>query len=191
MSNKSYKILSFNACILPPMMTNAGARDDQKQTRIKLFFEDISSSYDILLFQEVWEGMWSTKSNSAIQSVIKYGKQYNFNYSHHLPRSFLQICSSGLLILSKFPITSASAHTFQSSTGVQCFVPNGVLHSTISLPSSSGDSIPIDFFVTHIHAGPLDSAFLNDTKTSRREINCCLKTYKNHFYDFQSRLVSI
>ena len=51
------------------------------------------------------------------------------------------------MILSKYPIINISHYTFKNSGGLQYFIPNGVLKSSIFINNKL-----IDFFITHIHA---------------------------------------
>ena len=162
------KILSFNACILPPFVTNANSYDDKKKERIKLFFKHVAHEYDVLLLQEVWDCMWSTRcTTNFVEYTLNYARKHGFVHSYHEPRKWYQVTNSGLMILSKLPISNCRSHTFQASSGVQYFIPNGVLACTVD-PESKRVDKRVDVFVTHIHAGPLDSSFMNDVRTSQR-----------------------
>jgi endonuclease/exonuclease/phosphatase family metal-dependent hydrolase len=65
------------------------------------------------------------------------------------------------MILSKQPILETNAMTFKNSAGLQRFIPNGVLHAKIAYDID----ISLDLYVTHIHAGPLDSMLCNRYST--------------------------
>jgi endonuclease/exonuclease/phosphatase family metal-dependent hydrolase len=175
-----FKIISFNTCVLPPGLNNAGAKNDFKKQRMNLFFEHIAPQYDILLLQEVWDVIWATKCNSPLHIVLKLGFKAGFSYFAYMPRKCYQICNNGLVILSKHPMKSWSAHTFKHSAGLQYWVPNGVLHANIEIESRS-----MDVFVTHIHAGPLDSSLCNSVRISKNVQKKQIKELK-HFVEQNS-----
>jgi endonuclease/exonuclease/phosphatase family metal-dependent hydrolase len=156
------KIISFNACILPAFMTNAGSNDDKKKERINLFFKNIGKNYDIILLQEIWDSLWSFKCNNYINYIKNICEKYGFIHLSYNNRKFYQFCNNGLMILSKYPIVNISHHTFKNSGGLQYFVPNGILKSSIFINNKM-----IDFFITHIHAPPLDSSICNNINKSK------------------------
>lgn len=143
------KILNLNTCLLPHGITNANSFNDKKIERVHALFETYSHQYDILMLQEVWDAKWGT---SWPCMVAKKGVDYGFYYHYYTPTSGWYLVNNGLMILSKIPITNTSTYTFKNSGGLQWLVPNGVLHARVN---------EIDLFVTHIHAGSLDTSCLN------------------------------
>jgi endonuclease/exonuclease/phosphatase family metal-dependent hydrolase len=133
---------------MPYGLTNANSFNDKKMERIQALFEKYSHRYDILLLQEVW-GSWTS-------TVALHGLEFGLNHYYYVPRTTWSLVNNGLMILSKIPLINTSVYTFKNTTGLQWFIPNGVLHSRIALLDRE-----IDLFVTHIHAGSLDTTCLN------------------------------
>jgi endonuclease/exonuclease/phosphatase family metal-dependent hydrolase len=154
------KILSFNACILPLGITNAGSWNDKKRERLAIFFEKYSPDCDVILLQEIWDTVLFCHSWSLL--VEKYAAINGFNYCYNRKREFVYPINNGLMILSKHPIVETNAMTFKNSAGLQRFIPNGVLHTRISYDID----ISLDLYVTHIHGGPQDSMLCNRDSTA-------------------------
>ena len=47
------------------------------------------------------------------------------------------LMDSGNVIVSRFPLTNASSWSFESTSGWQSIIPNGILHVICNLPSGS------------------------------------------------------
>jgi hypothetical protein len=72
------RILSFNACILPLGITNAGSRNDKKRERLKTFFEKYAPECDVILLQEIWDVVGCCHPWSHL--VEKYAANAGFEY---------------------------------------------------------------------------------------------------------------
>lgn len=158
------RVMSFNACLLPPGITNAGSGDDKEMERMRLFFSKFGFEQDVLLLSEVWDALWTSNENSVLRQVLAIANQYNFKHSYHKPREWYQLCNNGLVILSRFPIKNTSSVTFRSSAGLQWFIPNGAIG--VEVPMVDSDSVHL--FTTHIHAGSLDTACCNSVEVTKR-----------------------
>lgn len=150
------RILSFNACIMPQGVTNSGSRDDKKRERLQAFFEHISRDFDVLLLQEIWDCCWWKKWSSI---VTEMACNNGFVYSHFTGIPFSCLINNGLLILSKHSFSETNSYMFRNSVGLQWFIPNGILHVKIK---------NIDLYVTHMHAGSLDTRFLNSDTVANK-----------------------
>lgn len=155
-------ILCANLCLLPPGLKNAPG-DTNKKTRAAAFFDFVARRaphVDVLILQEVWDSMWSSAMPRLVERLAR---EAGFRHVVIDPRKPFRLVNSGLAIASKLPVLRSSTHTFQSSAGVQWWVPNGVLHA--ELQSAAG---PLHVMSTHLHAGPRDSALLNSVSVSKR-----------------------
>jgi endonuclease/exonuclease/phosphatase family metal-dependent hydrolase len=158
------KILTINFCLMPPIFQSF----KDCKTRIDLFFENYSKDKDteILLLNEVWDTLLSCTCNSRLNYLLEKAKEYNFNYSFYNRRTRWQLCNNGLLILSKHEILETKSIIYQNSSGLQSIVNNGAILAKININNKL-----TSFVVTHLHAGPFDSKFMNSQETYLKIVN--------------------
>jgi len=80
----------------------------------------------------------------------KLGKMPEYPYkAWGADKKGIKVLSSGLLILSKFPITKRDTISFDSCSGMDCFARKGAQYARISIPHYG----EIDVINTHLNAG--------------------------------------
>eukprot|EP00735_Rhodelphis_limneticus_P006356 TRINITY_DN18755_c0_g1::TRINITY_DN18755_c0_g1_i1::g.15252::m.15252 TRINITY_DN18755_c0_g1::TRINITY_DN18755_c0_g1_i1::g.15252 ORF type:complete len:282 (-),score=18.97,sp/Q1ZXD9/Y8017_DICDI/26.47/2e-07,Exo_endo_phos/PF03372.18/5.2e-23,Exo_endo_phos_2/PF14529.1/4.3e+02,Exo_endo_phos_2/PF14529.1/0.36 TRINITY_DN18755_c0_g1_i1:79-924(-) len=174
------KIISINACLLPIGFVNSSIIGyDNQLPRIDKLMHFIQD-YDIIILQEVWGTIYSHLIPNA---VLKLADKYGFHHYVRPARSCLQMVDNGLMILSKYEIIDSDQLTFQSSSGLQWFIPNGVIYASVRLPTKKS----LHVFCTHFHAGPRDSSLLNSDVTCKqvqrdqaRELRAFMKEMMRH-----------
>jgi endonuclease/exonuclease/phosphatase family metal-dependent hydrolase len=97
---------------------------------------------DIILLQEVF----SRKGKGAFHSE-------RYPYEVRGPLGFPRPISSGIRILSKYPILSSAQVSFCKCTGTDCFSKKGAVISIAELPSGAH----LNIVTTHLDAGTKDS----------------------------------
>ena len=166
----SNKILCINMCLVPPLMSSTHCC----KSRINLLFETYANNYEILLLNEVWDFMLSCKCNSRLDYLLEKAREYNFVFNYHVPRTTWQLCNNGLVILSKHKILETKNLIFNNTAGLQTIVNNGAILAKINLNNNI-----INVIVTHLHAGPFDSRFMNSYDTYLRVVrNQVVELYK-------------
>lgn len=113
----------------------------------------------MILIQEVWSSRLSDLPSPFFQTWREAG----FFVVYTLPGNLL---NSGNVILSRFPVASATVHTFESVEGWQRLTPNGVLHAALSV---SGRSCHV--FTTHMQSDtvPHESSLNQHCQKIRRK----------------------
>lgn len=141
-SSAALKILNLNACVLP-----RGAHfseDDRKQARLKdIFKQFVAGGYDIGIYQEIWESIFCKEIVSDFYKMFQEAGFY-VSYSPLYKWTF----GTGNVIISKYPIIEANVWIYQTSSGWQKMMPNGILHAKIQLP---GERL-LDVYNTHQHS---------------------------------------
>jgi endonuclease/exonuclease/phosphatase family metal-dependent hydrolase len=92
---------------------------------------------DVVLIQEAFTEKAHALAREAGYRYSAWGRD----------RSFLRF-SSGLLILSKHPITATATMTFKACGGFDCFSRKGAQYARIEVPGFG----PLDVFNTHLNA---------------------------------------
>jgi endonuclease/exonuclease/phosphatase family metal-dependent hydrolase len=141
-STGQVKVLSYNIFIRPPMIKNND--DDFKDERL-LEFIKVMDNYDVICLQEMF-GSFSGRKSLLIQAAQERG----FLYSAESPKpatfsTFL--IDGGLLILSKFPISTQEFMTYPQGIGSDALAQKGVLYSEIMIGSSK-----LHLYNTHAQA---------------------------------------
>lgn len=155
------KILSLNACVLPPCFTSvACCSNDNKDRRLQLaaeFCDDRNA--DVVVLQEVWDSAWSSKNvRNAFTAFAAFA-----HVSHFSPLRW-HFTNTGTMVLSKYPIIEHHQVIFRATAGFQSLVSNGAHHAKLVVP----DVGELHIIVTHIHAGPNDSAWRNNATVCRQ-----------------------
>lgn len=115
------------------------------------------SAPDVVLLQEVFDPAVLTILTTHSNYPYHY-TDYSDNYSlTNLMSGEIKLIPSGLLILSKHPITESAVHHFPGNLCAieDCYAKKGVLWVKIQKPDLP---FPIDIFNTHIQAGSAQEA---------------------------------
>jgi endonuclease/exonuclease/phosphatase family metal-dependent hydrolase len=125
------KVVTYNIWGLPsPLLRHPERFNDLANTLNTL-------DADIILIQEAF-----TKRARALTQLS------NFRYFAWGPSSKLLHFSSGLLVLSKYPILETQTMTYSKCGGFDCFANKGALYARVLLP----DGKMISVFDTHLNA---------------------------------------
>jgi endonuclease/exonuclease/phosphatase family metal-dependent hydrolase len=150
------KILSWNVCICPLGITNTKkCTDDRKISRISSIIKlCLQNDADIIVLQEVWSAFYSYfYLDYLVEEFRKNGYQYS-SYN----KNILSITTTGLVTISKFPLTEHNQYIFQATSGLQYLVSNGIHSCKVSLPNKT-----VMIYNTHLHAGDLDTRWRNSS----------------------------
>jgi len=118
------RLLTLNTCLLPSFLFQSSG-DDNREQRAELITRLIQR-YDIVLLQEVITTMWCTKWQKMFEEVPNM-------YVVTTKRTPEKIASSGLIILSRYPITKSSFHRFRSKSLTNSVVDRGFLYAAIQV----------------------------------------------------------
>lgn len=145
---ETVQVLCINMFLRPPFIhNNAG---DLKDLRTEYFCENILPKYDILCLQEVFGTF-----NSRKRRIIEAGEAVGLKYCAESPAPNFwrgQLIDGGLLILSRFPITSWEFRSFGYSTFPDSLADKGVLYAQLNIRTH-----PLHLFTTHTQAVYLTS----------------------------------
>ncbi|KAL7713623.1 sphingomyelin phosphodiesterase [Entamoeba marina] len=141
--SKPIRILTYNLYLRPLFISAQG--NDHKNTRLKVFCKSHLNNYDIICFQEVFN-----EFNSRRTTLINKAKKVGFHYvlKSKKPKYPLYVCDSGLLIISRYPITSSDFFLYHRSVHADAVAAKGILYAKISITPSQH----IHLFNTHTQA---------------------------------------
>lgn len=132
------KTLAYNVWGAPFSGKNAKRRMPKIAAKIR------EMQADIVAFSEAFEGCFVAAGARTL--IRKAG--YRFSERGPLARG-AKCVSSGLLILSKFPIVASADLAFRSCTGTDCLARKGVAFARVQVP----DLGEVDVYATHTDAG--------------------------------------
>lgn len=140
---RELRVASYNVWGLPSPLLRHGERFDRIPDAINAL------DADVVLIQEAF-----TDKAQALTRL------FNFPYFAWGPKSRFLHFSSGLLILSRFPIEETARITYTHCGGVDCFANKGALYAKIRIPRGSkigtakGDlqDSKVSVFNTHLNA---------------------------------------
>jgi endonuclease/exonuclease/phosphatase family metal-dependent hydrolase len=138
-SNREFKLLTLNCWFLSILGHDIGKDID---ARLMIIPEKIVSlDADIILLQEVW-------SNKHKKYLAKTFKEFGYSYIHYEKRRLNM--GDGLMIISKFPITSTdTSSSFSVATKFEeVFTSKRLIYAEVELPSKER----IDILTTHVGA---------------------------------------
>ena len=129
-----------------------GDWNERKHERMEHAVAELASTHDVIVFQEM---MSSWMGDAHPRALVAIGRRHGFRFScRSPPHPTLPSlgCSSGLVLLSKYPIVESSAHSFGTISWFDAFVVNrGVLQARIALPAEGARSaLLVDVFTTHL-----------------------------------------
>ncbi|KNE64493.1 hypothetical protein AMAG_19171 [Allomyces macrogynus ATCC 38327] len=159
-SATTLRLLSYNMFLRPFMVANPRtfASNDYKESRTELFTRLAPEHYDVMCLQEVFD--------PALRDSIK-SMAHRFDYSYCVdgPTTSLGL-TSGLLVLSKFPILESHKHLFyHGASTTDPLATKGLLAIKLQLPH--GD--PLTVVSVHLQGGAnKDAARLTSEAASTR-----------------------
>jgi endonuclease/exonuclease/phosphatase family metal-dependent hydrolase len=118
----SLKLLTFNACLFPYMMQPSFHSSNKKERLpliIDFLVEQSEAGYEVICLQEVFSSLFSSFYKDQILSDTRIQKAFPYVFQSPL-FGFCQhkkIVDSGLLILSKLPITNRAFVQFNDNHG--------------------------------------------------------------------------
>jgi len=110
------------------------------------------------MFQEVWDTLahrWSVVVERAMRQ-----QGYRWFAKSRTSRSCCWVSNPGLMIASRIPIVDSGSYTFRSSSGLQRWLPHGMLWARLS----DGTLLAS----THLHAPTEDTWLCNSVRTAER-----------------------
>jgi endonuclease/exonuclease/phosphatase family metal-dependent hydrolase len=199
----SVRVVSLNGCLFPVGLRH-GWRSCDKDNRLVLLqklvtgqstdeeqLKNVFSAIDIICLQEVFSSHWSSKWKASLLTTIKLHNQQNPEKQLHtaecpMPKmKRLHLMDGGLLIISKFPITSSTFHSFDCNPTLLRLADKGFLHAAINVNNQT-----LHLINTHLHP-PEGSLTSKHSINSRKQQISQLKTYleKSELYDKSSGVV--
>lgn len=149
-------VISYNLKGIPPIFASDiyTEHNDERATEFAHYLKtriEQGTAPDVVLLQEIFAPTFLTTLVSNSNYPYHY-TDYAENYSlSNVSSGEIKAVPSGLLILSKYPITQSAVHHFPSDLCAveDCYAKKGVLWVTIQKPD-----VPfvIDIFNTHIQA---------------------------------------
>ena len=127
----SFKVIQFNTWGVPLMVEDC-SRFGQAMSRIE------SRAPDAVVLEEVF----SNKGKRAFHSAA-------YPYEARGPRAFPKLVSSGLRILSRFPIERVTQTVFRRCTESDCLAKKGAILAVLDLP----DGQKLNLVATHLDSG--------------------------------------
>lgn len=182
------RLASLNVCLQPPGLVNVGLwGNDRKPERIALVVDFcVGHQIDIVLLQEVWDVGWSSRT---IHQVKNRFAEQGFVHAIYVPVKRWSLTNTGMMVLSTQPLGHPHEYVFQHTGGWQSLVSNGALYTQITIPGWG----ELHLAVTHLHAGPADTAWRNDGPTCRRiqraQVQELRQFLKTHIADSAPTLV--
>lgn len=162
----SLKVLTLNVKGLPKPLANNNGRYKEIGRRIREH-RKAGSAPQIIVFQEAF-------SKSAVNDLLKES-QYPFAVKGG-GGSFLKL-SSGLLIISEYPILSARMLKFDDCVSWDCFSKKGALGVSVEVP---GLAYPVEVLTTHFNSDPNSDPFTSRQKTEAVRLKQ-IEQYSNWF----------
>jgi len=138
----TFKIIQFNTWGVPLMVEDC-SRYSQAMERIE------SRSPDVVILEEVF----TRKGKKAFH-------RESYPYEARGPRAFPKLVSSGLRILSRFPITRVSQTVFRRCTESDCLARKGAILVVLDLP----DGQKLNVVATHLDSGKMVNVRLSQLK---------------------------
>jgi endonuclease/exonuclease/phosphatase family metal-dependent hydrolase len=152
----SFKLLSLNTMILPPVIS---ATDPNSRAK-KLAAKFIAENYDIICLQEVMYTPARQVLFDALQHEYPYAttrtsSKLTINLGTHDQAGLLRVGKdSGVLVASKFPLLRTEFRLFPSSGyGTDKMVQKGILACKVDLSSISPNK-SLWIFSTHLQSNP-------------------------------------
>jgi len=141
--NGRLRVLTLNVFLRPPMVSHL--HNDFKDERTQLI-TTIFPYFDIILLQEVHTCL-NFRCNHIITEAAKQGLHYHYcNYGPSILSRYLS--NNGLLILSRYPITSSDCVAFEKCASYDTIIEKGCNY--IKIQDSS--DYPIHIFNTHLQS---------------------------------------
>jgi len=145
---KGVKILTYNIFLRPPPLKNN--LSDYKDERLEDFTK-IIYQYDIICLQEMFGAL-----NSRVHDLIHIAADQGFFYFIDIsqPNMFgKSIADSGLILLSRFPITHHAFVPFRYGVLSDSMAEKGLIYARIKIKNCF-----LHLFTTHLQASYLDSS---------------------------------
>lgn len=149
------RLLTYNHFLRGGMIAKKGG--EFKEERLKLFAGKFMDQFDIMCFQEIFEG-W----NSRQQKAAGYGIKEGFFDNYYLPIPGFSkrfAASGGISIQSRFPIVEKDHKIYEKFTSNWTFARKGVLYTKIQIANGF-----LHLFNTHMQANYPTTSFKNMKK---------------------------
>jgi len=129
------RVLYWNVWCLPAIATD---KKHSAYERAKLI-APYTVGYDVVILNEAWP-KW-------IKDVFRR----HYSYSCTTSSKWYKIFDSGLIILSRYPISNVRSHLYSEESNWDWFVTKGVLQCDITIPLA-GSTKTMTFATTHMQA---------------------------------------
>lgn len=131
------RVLTLNCCLLPRYLFQSTG-DDNREQRAELIARMVQR-YDVVLLQEVFGTSWCNQWRNQFKQVPGM---------HPLltTRPGNKILDSGLITLSKYPVTQHSFHQFRHNRFPHTVIDRGFLYAQIQVGSKQ-----VHIINTHLH----------------------------------------
>ena len=117
-ANDSLKVLSYNIYALPLVA-------DEISERLGELPNDHLNGYDVIAFQEAF----SSDRNGMLAALAS---QYPYQtYVPKIPYDGLNVFDSGVLFVSRYPITKVDHVIYPDCSGTDCFADKGVIYAEV------------------------------------------------------------
>lgn len=140
------RVLTQNCCLLPAYLFQSRG-DDNRDQRAELISRMIQR-YDIVLLQEVFGTSWCSQWRNAFKNVP--GMMTLFSL-----RSHNKLVDSGLVILSRYPITAGSFNQFRSKSISNSVIDRGFLYASVDVRGTTVHVINTHLNPSECHCGTL------------------------------------
>ena len=143
------RVLTYNLYLRPPLINSNG--NDWKDERLDLFIARVLPQYDVIALQEVF-ALGSSRQRRLVHAARQLG--FGWVVSSVAPPflTSLKFIDAGLLILSRYPITEAAGHIYQTGHQIDHYAAKQVIYARISIPGANGSTHDINVFTTHTQA---------------------------------------
>ena len=145
-SKNTLRVLTLNTCLLPSFLFQSTGEDNREQ-RAELI-KRLVQRYDVVLLQEVFTSPWCGKWQSMFQDVPNM-------VSVITKKAPEKITSSGLVVLSRYPVVQHSFHRFHSKSFTNSVVDRGFLYVAIKVGSQVIHTVNSHYAPNECHYGPL------------------------------------
>lgn len=136
-SAESLKVLSWNVFMLPKPI-----KQSLQSTRLKIIPQELKKSqHDIYFLQEAFMGSFRSEAARVLKKTHPY--QIHLNKWRGFP-----FFSSGLQVISRYPIKAIDWIYFRNCAEADCFSTKGVLLVEVTLPSGK----KVQVATTHLQA---------------------------------------
>eukprot|EP01029_Cantina_marsupialis_P003762 TRINITY_DN137_c1_g3_i2.p1 TRINITY_DN137_c1_g3~~TRINITY_DN137_c1_g3_i2.p1 ORF type:complete len:931 (+),score=211.07 TRINITY_DN137_c1_g3_i2:131-2923(+) len=146
------QFFTCNAFMRPPGCppSNGFFVDEYKVERLQ-DLADHCKNFDVVCLQEMF-ATGSLRQERLLHAFLNLGFRYFARSPTPRFRSPIQWVDGGLMIVSKYPITSSSFHCFDKCSGADRLANKGILHCSVKLGTSN-----INVFTAHLQASECTS----------------------------------